>query len=66
LDALLATHSSPAFLTDLRRWPTTGALGEALAAVTCMRLGDHYAHTDRHAFDLALHLDTITASRPVV
>ncbi len=66
LDALLAAHSHPAFVTDLRRWPSTGVLGEALDAVRCIRLSDRYAHTDaRRAFDLAVHIDTITPYRAV-
>lgn len=61
LDALLAAHPHPAFITDLRRWPLTGVLGDALDAVRCIRLSERYAHTDpRRAFDLALHVDTIT------
>jgi hypothetical protein len=38
-----------------------GVLGNTLDAVKCIRISERYAQTDpRRAFDLALHVDTIT------
>jgi erythromycin esterase len=65
LDHLMARRPGP-FVTDLRRWPTSGPLAEALATTGSMRLNETYCElAPAAAFDLVLHVDSVSPYQQV-